>query len=265
MGFFLSKLLPQLAYPLGAALALQIVGLLNRRRRWGPGVSTAGLALLWLASMPWMSRQLLWGLEERAVRMTPAVLPRADAVLVLGGGLLPPLPPRRGVEVTGAGDRLLTGVDLVKEGKAPYLVVSGGKVTFNANDPTPPEASYAAALAEKLGVASNRILRSEGPRNTAEEAQAVGRLGRERGWRSLLLVTSATHLPRATATFRRLSGLTIVPVACDFQLAGRNQSGQPTVESVVMELMPDAGALSSTTQSLKEWLGLATYWLKGWV
>ena len=264
MGFFLSKFLPQLAYPLSLALGLQLVALLGRKRRWAPGVSLAGVGLLWLASMPWLSRQLLWGLEQRAVRLTPAVLPRADAVLVLGGGLLPPLPPRRGVEVSGAGDRLLTGVDLIKEGKAPFLVVSGGKVTFNANDPTPPEARYAAALAEKLGVAADRILRSEGPRNTAEEARAVGQLARERGWRSLLLVTSATHLPRATATFRQLSGVTIVPVACDFQIVGPDQRGQATAESVLLELLPDAGALNSTTQSLKEWLGLLAYRLRGW-
>jgi len=265
MGFFLSKFLPQLAYPLAAALGLQLIGLLGRRRRWGPALSTTGLALLWLASLPWLSRQLLWGLEERAVRLTPTVLPRADAVLVLGGGLLPPLPPRRGVEVSGAGDRLLTGVDLFKEGKAPFLVVSGGRVTFNAQDPIPPEARYAAALAVKLGVPANRIVRSEGPRNTAEEARALGQIARERGWRSLLLVTSATHLPRATATFRQLSGLTIVPVACDFQLTDRGQTGQATLESLLLELVPDAGALHSTTQSLKEWLGLATYWLRGWV
>lgn len=264
MGFFLSKLLTQLSTPLSLALALQLLAVLGRRRRWAPAMALAGVALVWLASMPWLSRQLLRGLEQRAVRLTPAVLPRADAVLVLGGGLLPPLPPRRGVEVSGAGDRLLTGVDLIKEGKAPTLVVSGGKVSFSANDPMPPEARYAATLAEKLAVPADRIVRSEGPRNTAEEARAVGQLARERGWRSLLLVTSATHLPRATATFRQLSGITIVPVGCDFQIVASDQMGQATAESVLLDLLPDAGALQSTTQSLKEWLGLLTYRLRGW-
>jgi uncharacterized SAM-binding protein YcdF (DUF218 family) len=265
MGFLLSKLLPQLVYPLGAGLLLLGVGLLGRRRRWGPGLSATGLALVWLASMPWLSRQLVWSLEEQAVRLTPTALPSADAVLVLGGGLLPPLAPRRGVEVGDAGDRLLTGVDLIREGKAPWLVVSGGRVTFNADDPTPPEATYAAALAQKLGVPAEQIVRSEGPRNTAEEAIAMGKIARERGWRSLLLVTSATHLPRATATFRHLSGLKIVPVACDFQLAARNQSGQTTGESLLLDLLPQAGALATTTSSLKELLGLFVYRLKGWL
>lgn len=65
-------------------MLLMGLGLLGRRRRWGPGFSGAGLALIWLASMPWLSRQLVRGLEEQAVRLTPASLPNADAVLVLG-------------------------------------------------------------------------------------------------------------------------------------------------------------------------------------
>ena len=68
MGFLLSKLLPLLVYPLGAGLLLLGVGLLGRRRRWGPGLSATGLALMWLASMPWLNRQLVWSLEEQAVR-----------------------------------------------------------------------------------------------------------------------------------------------------------------------------------------------------
>ena len=265
MGFLLSKLLPQLVYPLGASLLLLALGLVGRRRRWGPGLSAAGLALLWLASMPWLSRQLVWGLEERAVRLMPDPLPAADAVLVLGGGLVPPLPPRRRVEVSDAADRLLTGVDLIRQGKAPWLVVSGGRVTFASGDPSPPEATYAATLAASLGVPPERIVRSEAPRNTAEEAMARRAIARERGWRTLLLVTSATHLPRATATFRHLTDLRIVPVACDFQLAARNQSGQATAESLVLDLLPNAGSLASTTSSLKELLGLTVYRLRGWL
>jgi uncharacterized SAM-binding protein YcdF (DUF218 family) len=117
----------------------------------------------------------------------------------------------------------------------------------------------------KIGVPAEQIVRSEGPRNTAEEAIAMGKIARERGWTSLLLVTSATHLPRATATFRHLSGLKIVPVACDFQLAARHQSGQTTGESLLLDLLPQAGALATTTSSLKELLGLFVYRLKGWL
>ena len=85
MAFLLSKLLPLALYPLGLALLLQLAGLLGRRRRWGTTLSGASLALLWLASTPLVSRELIWSLEERASRLTPQPVPRADAVLVWEG------------------------------------------------------------------------------------------------------------------------------------------------------------------------------------
>ena len=273
MAFLLSKLLPLALYPLGLALLLQLAGLLGRRRRWGPWLGGAGVALLWLAATPFTSRQLTWRLEEQAARLTPTPLPRADAVLVLGGGLRPALPPRRGVELGEAGDRLLTGVELLQRGLAPILVVSGGRVGFTHGDPSPAEADSAALLAQRLGVPAGRIVTNpgsspDGPRNTAEEAEAIARLARQRGWRSLLLVTSATHLPRALATFERHlpagSGLRLIPVACDYQLPQRQLMGRRTASSVLLSLLPTADGLASTTTALKEDIGLLLYRLRGW-
>lgn len=264
MGFLISKLLPLALYPLGLALLLLMGGLLAHRRRWGPWLSVAGLALLWLASMPLTSRQLAWRLEERAARMTPALLPRADAVVVLGGGLLPALPPRRRVEVTAAGDRLLTGVELMRQGLAPWLLVSGGRVTFTSKDPAPTQARSAASLAASLGVPSDKILLSEQGRNTADEARALDRLARSRGWRSVLLVTSASHLPRSVATFRRLTKLRIIPVGCDYQLPARDAFGSPTPSSALIDLLPHADALALTSLAMKESLGQWAYRQRGW-
>lgn len=264
MGFLLSKLLPLTIYPLGLALLLQLAGLVGHRRSWGPWLSGTGLALLWLASLPLVSRELTWALEERASRLTPARLPRADAVLVLGGGLRPALPPRRGVEVGEAGDRLLTGVELLRQGLAPALLVSGGRVSFTAGDPASSEAGSAARLARWLGVPAERIVLSPEARTTGEEALALTAIARQRGWRSVLLVTSATHLPRSLATFRRLTALTIVPVACDYQLPQRALMGATTPSSLLLSLVPNADALAQTSVSLKEVIGLAVYRLRGW-
>jgi uncharacterized SAM-binding protein YcdF (DUF218 family) len=264
MGFLLSKLLPPLVYPLGLSLLLQLASLLGRRRFWAPWSSAAGWTLLWLASTPWLSRELVWGLEERASQLTPARLPAADVVLVLGGGLRPALPPRRAVEVAEAGDRLLTGVRLLRQGLAPTLLVSGGVVSFTAADRSPSEASSAARLARELGVPTGQLVLSPQARNTAEEAIALQRIARTRGWRSVLLVTSATHLPRSLATFRRRTNLTIVPVACDFLLPERQFLGGSTPASAALALLPNADALATTTLVLKEHLGLLAYRLRGW-
>jgi uncharacterized SAM-binding protein YcdF (DUF218 family) len=200
MGFLLSKLLPLLLYPLGLGLLLQLLGLAaaskgseqcsRRRRQASLWLNGTGMGLIWLCAMPLSSRQLIWGLEDRAAALTPRQLPRADAVVVLGGGLRPALPPRQGVEVAEGGDRLLRGVQLVRRGLAPLLVTSGGRVSFTGHDPAPPEALWARDLAQELGLPADRILINPGSRTTAEEARDIGALGRRRGWTRVLLTTA---------------------------------------------------------------------------
>ena len=266
MGFLLSKLVPLALYPLGLGLVLQLTGQLGqaRHRRWGPWLSGGGIALVWLLAMPWTSRQLIWGLEERSAALTPRPIPTADAVVVLGGGLRPALAPRQGVEVAEGGDRLLTGLRLLRQKKAALLVTSGGRVSFTADDPAPPEAFWARDLALELGVPANRILTNPGSRTTAEEARDIGALGRSRHWHRILLVTSAFHLPRALASFRQRSGLEVVPVACDYQLPSRANYGRPSLGNSVMGVLPDSGSLYLSTVALKEHIGLLAYRLKGW-
>jgi len=45
----------------------------------------------------------------------------------------------------------------------------------------------------------------------------AGRL--RRGWRKVILVTSALHIPRSVAVFAA-QGIAVVPVVCDFQAYG---------------------------------------------
>ena len=267
MGFLLSKLLPLFVYPLGLGLLLQLAGVgvaARGQRGWGLGLSGAGLGLIWLFAMPFPSRQLIWGLEERAAALTPAQIPKADAVLVLGGGLKPALAPRRGVEVSEGGDRLLTGLRLMRENRAPLLITSGGSVSFTAADPAPAEAISARELAVELGLPASRILINPGSRTTAEEARDIGAMAKQRGWSRILLVTSAFHMPRSLATFRQRSGLQVIPVACDYQLPSRERYGRPTAGSVLLSVAPNAEALHLSSVALKEHLGLVLYRLKGW-
>jgi uncharacterized SAM-binding protein YcdF (DUF218 family) len=184
-------------------------------------------------------------------------------VVVLGGGIQPRLAPRRSVEVSEAGDRLLTGLRLMRQGLAPTLVVSGGRIGLAADDPSPPEALSARSLAIELGLAPKAIVTNPRSRTSAEEAHDIGRLARQRGWHSVLLVTSATHLPRAIASFQRLSGLRLIPVACDFQLPSRRNWGSPTTASLLRDVLPDAESLYLSTVVLKEYLGMASYRLLG--
>ena len=265
MGFLLSKLLPLLVYPLGLGLLLQLAGLgSGRKAKLSRALGASGIAMVWLFAMPITSRLLIWGLEEQAAALTPQDIPNADAVVVLGGGLWPAVPPRNHPEVNERGDRLLTGVRLMRQGKADVMVTSGAQISFTADDPAPAEAFAAKALAEEFGIPARQILANPASKTTAEEALDIDKLARKNSWKRILLVTSAVHMSRSLATFRYRSELEVIPVTCDFLLSGRKHQGRPTPGSVVKDLLPDAGALYLSSVALKEHLGLALYRLKGW-
>jgi uncharacterized SAM-binding protein YcdF (DUF218 family) len=177
---------------LPAAALGALVWLTPLRRAAGAGVFL--LALLWLvvAFTPVTS----W-LAEGLVRRDP--IEAADAVFVFGSRVQPDGDPS-----TDAMSRLLRGVELVAEGRAPRLVVS------ELPPPAGPYAPLARAWVAEFAPRGEVVV--VGPiRNTRDEAMAVARVCREHGWRRVLAVTSPTHTRRAAAALEK-EGLVVFAV-----------------------------------------------------
>lgn len=264
MFFFLSKFLPLFFYPLGfACLLLAIVLILFRwRRRWVPYVVGLTLMVLMLGGNGWLSATLLRSLEFR--HMPPNPIPRADAIVVLGGATRPQVPPRAWVEVNEAGDRPLYGAKLYKEGKAPFLVMSGGRVTWRGGVEGS-EAADMAELAIAMGVPKSAIIEEDTSLNTYQNAVQVKQILQEYNIQQVLLVTSATHMPRSVLIFKK-QGIDAIPVPTDFVFTDNPlESEGETWESIVLNLIPNAGSLNITTRCLKEYLGMFIYFLRGWL
>ena len=102
---------------------------------------------------------------------------KADAVLALAG----------------ENQRLPIALELVERGVAPVLVISDGL------DPRWTQANRLCRFGDPARIV---CLRPE-PYSTRGEARLAGRLARERGWDSLVVVTSRFHLFRARALFER--------------------------------------------------------------
>jgi uncharacterized SAM-binding protein YcdF (DUF218 family) len=101
----------------------------------------------------------------------------ADAVMVLAGG-------KR---------RLPVALDLVERGVAPVLVISDG---------LDPEWTQANRLC-RFGDPKRFVCLRPDPYSTRGEAHLAARLARERGWDSLVVVSSRFHLLRARLLFER--------------------------------------------------------------
>jgi len=241
----LNKVLPIFMLPLGWVMALLIYGIVRRRRR--PLV--VALVVLYVCSMPLVGGRLFHWLESAYPLQTLDGVEKADAIVPLGGIFGPPAPAGAMLNVADSGDRLEAGIELMKRGKAPWLVFTGGRMPWSKRKEV--EGATSARVAVARGIPADRILVTREVGNTADEARAVADLMRERGWRKIILITSAWHLRRAARQFRE-AGVDFVPFPVDYQIGG---SGAPTV----LEFLPQAGGLSMTETAVRELYGIAFY------
>jgi uncharacterized SAM-binding protein YcdF (DUF218 family) len=172
----------------------------------------------------------------------------ADVVMVLGSWVQ-----SDGALTPASMARLMRGMELVRQKRAPVLVVS---------EIAPPAGSYvqsARKLASGLNIPlavqplTGRIV------NTRDEAALFVALARRKGWKRVFLVTSPTHTRRATLMFRRAA-----------QEAQKQKLQVLPIQA--MELDADLARLTAPGErinvfkmALREWAGLWIYQRRGWV
>jgi uncharacterized SAM-binding protein YcdF (DUF218 family) len=173
---------------------------------WGRRFFFAGSLLLWiffgailiLAFTP-LTRYLLKPL------LIKEDLRQADVIVVLGGGI------DKGRYLTlVSSHRLVRGTQLYYEGMAKKIIFSGG---------VPPhvgvaEGAVLAQEARRLNIAPEDILIEKKSRRTYEQAVEIKKITEPRRWKSLLLVTSCSHMKRAVHVFEQ-AGFKVYPAPTD--------------------------------------------------
>ena len=266
MIIFLSKLLPIFLYPVGLSSVLLITVLLSKRwPQWQRIGVILALALLWLGGNHWIANGLARSLEWRYLPMEN--IPKAEVIVVLGGGTQPASSPRPMVEVNGAGDRLFYAASLYHQGLADHLLLSGGRIPWLSNgismEDTP--AGEMAILLEMLGVPQTAMWLEPDSLNTYENAVNSQRILNKKGIDKIILVTSAVHMPRSVKLFEA-QGLDVTPAPVDYHVTQADWAGL-TRESLLqqfMQLLPSVDNLALTTRAMKEYFGILFYNLRGW-
>ena len=263
MFLFLSKLLPLFLYPLGLACVLLVVALVMwwRRSRWVPLPVVLALIVLLLGSNSWVANSLVQSLEWQHIPV--GKLPTADAIVLLGGATKSAFPPRPAIDLSEEGDRVLYAAQLYREGKAPVVIASGGRIDWRGGGVA--ESSDMANILVTLGVPNSAILQDSKSLNTYQNAVNVRQIMQERGIRRVLLVTSAMHMPRSLRIFQR-QGIEAIPAPTDF-LITQQELNEPnsSPQATLLNLVPDADQLKNTTRALKEYIGTVIYRLRGWL
>ena len=267
MFVYISKLLPPFIYPVGLTLALVALALLLSRkfgwRGWQRVVLITAFLLLWLSSTRWVSYALTRSLEWQHLPSEP--LPKAEAIVVLGGGVYPQSPPRPLPEINQAGDRIIYGAWLYNQGYADKVLLSGGIIPWFGPETDQNEAQSMAELMMMLNVPEEAFLLEGQSQNTYENAVYTREMLDEAGINKILLVTSAAHMPRSVKLFES-QGFEVIPAPTDFRVTEADWRFLFEAEPIeqVFHWIPDAYNLYVTTVMLKEYVGMAIYGLRGW-
>ena len=144
--------------------------------------------------------------------------------------------------------RLVEGVRVSKELNCCKLILSGGP----GPDAVSSAAQAMAQLAQNLGVGRQDVILETRSRDTEDEARLVEPIV---GKQPFILVTEASHMPRAMALFRK-QGTHPIADPMDFRTS-HDQAIAPD------EVFPDAEVLRGSQRAVYEYLGLAWAKIRG--
>jgi uncharacterized SAM-binding protein YcdF (DUF218 family) len=238
---------------------LAAAALLRKRKRAVRACLAATAALLMFCGNGWVVRGMVRRLESRIPAPDP--VPPADCILILGGGIDSRIPPRPTVEVDEAGDRVLYGAYLYRRGLAPRVICTGGIATGSVA--LRPGADDMAELLRMIGVPGEAIITETKSANTREHARNLGPMFRERGFRRVLLVTSAMHMPRSVGVFRRLCpGVEFIPAPTDFRVTERIPVAW---YRSLLDIIPTPENMMTFADAMHEYVGMEYYGARGWL
>lgn len=164
-------------------------------------------------------------------------LEKADAIAVFSGD---------------NGPRTERAVELLKEGYADYLILSGGKVY---DDVTMAELMKNHAI--KLGVDEDKILIDDEASTTNENADFTAEIIEEHNFKSVIVVTSDYHTRRSKLAMEKALENILIDGEKVFV------SVTPSKEEKFTTKWWTSG--NSVLMVISEYLKLAGYWVKGYI
>ncbi len=251
----LKKTLSRFLFPIPLCLEVLSIGLLllcfTRKQKTGKTVVALAGVLLFLFGSHAASTLLLAPLEGRYSPLfirpgapVAAGLREARFIVVLASGFMGDA--TRPVESQlddGSIARLLEGVRVSKLLHCCKLVLSGGPGPNGFSS----SAEAMGQLAQELGVDRRDIILEAHSADTEDQSRLVAPIV---GEEPFILVTEASHMPRAMALFRK-QGTHPIADPMDFRTSEATSS---------QGLFPDAGGLGASERAVYEYLGLA--WAK---
>jgi len=245
----IKKVIAHLAYPSGLITVfslLFIISLALNKRTSALIHAFIAIGIFFLSSNQFIAKSLVSNLEQQYPQLSVPETPNADAIIVLGGSLSLPIPPRKFSQLSYRSNRFWLASKLYKAGKAPKIILSGGNVFQHKK--IKPEAIYISEYLIKMGVRKEDILIEGRSRTTEENASLTNKLVKNLNIKKALLITSAIHMPRSMQLFAN-SNIDIIPTPSDLIVTDYQAP-------LALQLIPSSNAMNLTKQALHEYYGI---------
>jgi uncharacterized SAM-binding protein YcdF (DUF218 family) len=239
IGFFLKKFVSFFVEPYGMVLTLFVIGLyllFMKKEGLAKGFLFAACALLFLFSYRPFSNALVKNLEEQYPKY--ALQQNIKYIHVLGNGHNTDATQPLSSQISSAGvKRVLEGIIIHKQIEGSKLIFTGYEGDTNISN-----AQMNASLAIALGVKPEEIIIEPKPKDTKEEALFTKSLVADAPF---ILVTSATHMPRAIKLFNSLG---LYPIAAPSDFIKDEFKG--------FLVVPDVNSFCNSERAVHEYIGI---------
>jgi len=260
MPVILSKMLMTLFNPVGLTLALWALGFLfmfvRRKTRLSTVFFVIGFTVLFAFSLPVTAHFLMRGLEGR---YEPRLeYGSASSVVLLGGFTRGKVPPRLYAETNMNANRVFGAMRVWRRGQASKMVLTGGQLEWTTNEAVSEAAVMFDLISEHFGVDSSDVIFESKAQNTRDNAVYTREALTEAGLGlDIILVTSAYHMPRSAAVFKK-AGFAVTPAPIGY-FSDKYLSRKPLM------WLPGAAPLFESSIALREYMGMAVYKAAGWI
>ncbi len=217
--FILKKLLWMIFPPLNLTMILLLGGIWMQQRRIGGGRVTVNIAILLfvICGVAPTGQFLMERLEQRYAE--PRLPRNVTGILVLGGAFDVNLSGARGMPtVYGSGERVMEATRLMRLYPETQLIYSGGNGLLDMS--APPETLIFSDYLQRQGIADSHVRYESKSRDTYENirySRLLAKPDKDSVW---ILVTSASHMPRAMALINKYWAGKVIPYPVDYQTAG---------------------------------------------
>lgn len=254
MFFILSKILAFFVRPLTWIIGLFVLSIFLKHKKWKKRCFYFSLGLLILFSNEYLANRIMGWWEYQPIPF--AELQDYDVAIVFSGVTRGSKTPRDRVYFREGADRITHTLQLYNEGKVKHIIVSGGLGFEQVENSA--AADRLKSFLTMAGVPDSVITVEPEAVNTYENAVKTAEiLNRDFVNQKYLLVTSAFHMKRSELCLKKQG------IVFDTFPAGY-LTDRPTFnfEDVVI---PRATAIEKWEKLFKEWVGLATYKVMGYI